>query len=142
MPLRKRESLAPYGDTLPHFRERLHYTPKYADQERVAALLWEEWNTIDPGLNYGFTAIEFILYGDSKSRFPISERDRQVIAATVQHIMGTNDGRAFQDRFQQELEKAQSVEQGKEKTHNHSRIIHGRSFRFDRYPDGCLVHID
>lgn len=114
------KSLAPFGDTLPQKRVRLDSAPDKADPEVVMMKLWEKENIPSTSRNCGWTSIEAILEGipsgvsiasvsflPNESRRVIEERDRQVVAATVQW-MATNVGRCFYEQFQKEWVKAKS----------------------------------
>lgn len=117
----RRKSLAPFGDTLPESRQRLEAVSKrkpsldWPDTETVMMRHWEDENRPEWGINQGLTPIEHILFSDeqlvdrtwgcAKAHPPIAERDRQVIAATIQ-ILATGWGRSFYERFLKKFRKA------------------------------------
>lgn len=103
------KSLAPFGDTLPNALRRLKDAPDESDAELIIMKRWESENVPQAFLSGGFTSLEAIVQGtppESGKREPVSERDRQVVAATIQW-MATNIGRCFYDEFRKAWIEAQ-----------------------------------
>ena len=103
----KNKSLAPYGDTLHQWLVRLNAEFPGVNPEALLMKMWEEENI--PRLNNsgGWTAIEAIVQGhpsETGERVPIADRDRQIVAATIQWL-ATNYGRCFYEEFQKRLKE-------------------------------------
>lgn len=74
--------------------------------EAFFAAAWMRENKRSPGINRGFTALEWILCPDGRPYpGPVSRRDAAVAASVVQWF-GTNCGSAFLDSVQKEIAKA------------------------------------
>lgn len=109
----KGKSLAPFGDTLHHYLQRLENPVKdRPDTEVIMMKLWEEENRPRSWVSHGLVPIEGIVQGDpflsgQTERIPLTEEQRQIVSATVQWF-ATNCGRAFLHKFDIEVEKARS----------------------------------
>lgn len=98
-------------------------------------IYWEEWlkeQERHPGLNHGFTMLEFVLCPSGQA-YPDrpTQRDAHVAASVIQWI-GTNCGRGFVDKCERRIEKEQvkrsAFEQGRI-NHREDDDAHISSFR-------------
>ena len=103
------KSRAPFGDTLAHSLERLLNAPDETDAEVIMMKHWEAENVSRPWLSFGATPLGVIIKNpllESGRREPVSERDRQVVAATIQWL-ATNVWRCYYGEFIKKLTEAE-----------------------------------
>lgn len=77
--------------------------------ERIYLAEWKRENKRSPGVNRGYSLIEWILCPDGRTEpLPVSTRDARVAASVIQWL-GTNCGLAFMRRCEQKIRQARSL---------------------------------
>ncbi|MDO8795391.1 MAG: hypothetical protein Q7J25_12300 [Vicinamibacterales bacterium] len=77
--------------------------------ERIYAEHWKSLNVRSPGVNHGYTYLEWILTPSGRAPGPVSQRDASVAAAVIQWL-GTNCGMAFLQSAERAIEQALAAE--------------------------------
>jgi hypothetical protein len=73
--------------------------------ERIYHEVWQRLNVRSPGLNKGYTLLEWILCPEGQ-RYPsaVSHRDAQVATSVIQYL-GTNGGRGLIEQAERQIER-------------------------------------